>query len=47
MFFSFKRALILLLVLISFNSFSLAQGKDVTRELKRLNAKCLHPEGPV
>ena len=35
----FKYALNLLLVLISICSFSFSQGKDVSRELKRLNAK--------
>ena len=35
----FKYALNLLTVLVSFNSFSFSQGKDVSRELKRLNAK--------
>ena len=35
----FKNALNLLIVLASFNSLSFSQGKDVSRELKRLNAK--------
>tara|TARA_B100000242_G_scaffold285903_1_gene250865 strand:+ start:1618 stop:2439 length:822 start_codon:yes stop_codon:yes gene_type:complete len=34
-----KHAFILLTVIVSLNSFSFSQGKDVSRELKRLNAK--------
>ena len=35
----FKHVLNLLIVLVLINSFSFSQGKDVNRELKRLNAK--------
>ena len=34
-----KHAFILLTAIVSLNSFSFSQGKDVSRELKRLNAK--------